>query len=932
MGDDARAALTHAVLALARGIAATQELAQLRRLLRAARHLVDGTQDPDDGCLNVLRGHSAAGRWHAVFVDARSGHYATVAEVMLRVVAPDWLSCLSSGERDELFFAFFERGPPRLVLGMLLEKLRTKASEGASSSAGVIVELEADADVESPLQASRHRIMRETAYLTVGRVFAGAPGVARLIRGLGDDAGSEHHLPTTIRETARLLVSVPDWIPDARDVEAWVGPADFVCATLTQLLDAVVSEEAPGNAEPSRESDTAHRFAASLVERYCRRGHTTLVAKVLSGSVRSKLPPGKSRLGPQIWHGIASHLRDVHALRTLLEGVLLWDAAWDRAGGGVGEGSAFATCFGLSLRDNDALGAALMDEVVLKKALPLESIRHLLNAVAYRKGGSAGTGKVTAPSSSLSLGAVVFRVCCVWGNEECLALYPAPLQASLSCLLIEGLRLCARPDVENEHTSVPHVLSGVSLRLGNPSGEIRSQGMAVGRALSIVLDPAHPLGFGDGIDHAQAVRAALEEATRGAVPEVGTDEAADATDRGGEGQGDVGATAALAFKAVHGYGTNHTLDGWTDDLSSASEASDSDDASVSSLEPYDMSDEEDEEEGRPQTMAGFLAALRKPDCPGPFEYALKASESMVAHADGSLRVYAPELAKVLLYANVPDEFMTKERAGRTPAQCRRAALVALLVRAPMPSAGVLIDAFYSVHLGVSHRLGILDAMGHAAARLSGNADAPASWDAPPAISRGGGRGQGQGGPQPSDRRRAVGEVRVFAPVSLRRKEAGLERTERNRFAPVAHAFMLPLLGNFDARGEGVDLVGRDHVLLGRLMQTAALFLRCLGAAPQAHDLAVLYFEFIDQARMLRHPDSFVRRSALHSVRQIFDTLPGYVLLAAGGAGFSMSRVEEVACYLSDSSSQDPDEDCRMLASAALHRLQAMSAAPLGLAG
>jgi hypothetical protein len=38
---------------------------------------------------------------------------------------------------------------------------------------------------------------------------------------------------------------------------------------------------------------------------------------------------------------------------------------------------------------------------------------------------------------------------------------------------------------------------------------------------------------------------------------------------------------------------------------------------------------------------------------------------------------------------------------------------------------------------------------------------------------------------------------------------------KNRFAPVAAAFMLPLMKDFDKRSHGVDWLGRDFLVLGR---------------------------------------------------------------------------------------------------------------------
>lgn len=73
-------------------------------------------------------------------------------------------------------------------------------------------------------------------------------------------------------------------------------------------------------------------------------------------------------------------------------------------------------------------------------------------------------------------------------------------------------------------------------------------------------------------------------------------------------------------------------------------------------------------------------------------------------------------------------------------------------------------------------------------------------------------------------------TRVQRPVTLRKMKEGpaaRPRIFRNRFSPIALRWASSLLLSCDAPRHGIDLFGRDSLLLGRLLTTLGTFMECV---------------------------------------------------------------------------------------------------------
>ena len=61
---------------------------------------------------------------------------------------------------------------------------------------------------------------------------------------------------------------------------------------------------------------------------------------------------------------------------------------------------------------------------------------------------------------------------------------------------------------------------------------------------------------------------------------------------------------------------------------------------------------------------------------------------------------------------------------------------------------------------------------------------------------------------------------------------------QNKFPQYAAAFMLPSMQGFDKKRQGVDLLGRDFIVLGKLIHMLGVCVKCAAMHPKASALAL----------------------------------------------------------------------------------------------
>ena len=60
----------------------------------------------------------------------------------------------------------------------------------------------------------------------------------------------------------------------------------------------------------------------------------------------------------------------------------------------------------------------------------------------------------------------------------------------------------------------------------------------------------------------------------------------------------------------------------------------------------------------------------------------------------------------------------------------------------------------------------------------------------------------------------------------------------NKFPIYAATFMLPAMQGFDKKRHGVDLLGRDFIVLGKLLYMLGVSMKCAALHPEASALAL----------------------------------------------------------------------------------------------
>lgn len=245
---------------------------------------------------------------------------------------------------------------------------------------------------------------------------------------------------------------------------------------------------------------------------------------------------------------------------------------------------------------------------------------------------------------------------------------------------------------------------------------------------------------------------------------------------------------------------------------------------------------------------------------------------------------------------------------------RQRALVAVLALSPLTSGDTLIAELYSPNLDQHQRMVILDGLAGAAVEMADPRKAPtlalqggqaAPELLPPAAASARGRkalagaaaatrqqqalpggvrssqanGDGSGnsssgGKSPGIEKGRAGRSqaapglveassRVWGKVSLQKQAAAAAsngstnsttRTFRNRFAPVAVRWAAALLHQCDVKQQGVDLFGRDSLLLGRLLTVLGTFVEAAAETPAAVPLCAGLLELLKAKEVSGHKE------------------------------------------------------------------------------
>lgn len=245
--------------------------------------------------------------------------------------------------------------------------------------------------------------------------------------------------------------------------------------------------------------------------------------------------------------------------------------------------------------------------------------------------------------------------------------------------------------------------------------------------------------------------------------------------------------------------------------------------------------------------------------------ALDVVETLIRASPDELMHIAGYLARTLVQVRCSD--LAVEGEEESAEEKRQRALVALLVTCPFDSLDALNKLLYSPNVDVSQRVMILDVMTEAAQELA-NAKIMTQrlnkkhlvseisdtkmWFLPCNAAPAGAGPWKEIGTSGTllnwssiyERELPLkhghvrkGKTRIWSLKNEHTRKCQVESIQ-NKFPMYAAAFMLPAMRGYDKRRHGVDLLGRDFIVLGKLIYMLGVCMKCAAMHPEASTLAL----------------------------------------------------------------------------------------------
>ncbi|CAH1794474.1 unnamed protein product [Owenia fusiformis] len=477
----------------------------------------------------------------------------------------------------------------------------------------------------------------------------------------------------------------------------------------------------------------------------------------------------------------------------------------------------------------------------------------------------------------------------VWGDSSALkhTSYDQHLyisQAIMVCLAF----VSTKEKLENKQELLGKLMPGMQCHLDSGEHSVRTIGMVVGESLTNCIDPGgHKLEF-------QYERTAEVEHLQSLLV-IPKDQGTKLMES---------RMQELNLKPQPSVKSSPNIPQNISSPHSDSSDLDSDD----DLEPYDLSnDVKQSAVKKPVYVRDCMEGLISSEDPDRLETCLSTAEVLVRRKPDNLGEVAAEFTKLLLH--LQDNFATP----LFPMQ-RHGAMVALAVHCPKEVSGYLTNEFFERNYNLRQRMDILEVLAAAAQELSQPKELgaiPSSHIQPiPDNTQAAANSDDQHDWREIVQKRIDSKTRRF----------GKGRTQppvpqvNNKFAEVAGCFFFPLLKNFDRKENTFDLLGEDHIVLGRLMYTLGIIVYAAINTPIARQMATSLLEFIWILRY--HPEATVRQGLLFALSMMLLSIPGFVLMAD-----LQSEISETKEWLEDLVDKDPDNECKKLAIQALVLMQ-----------
>uniref|UniRef100_A0AAY4BGI7 Telomere length regulation protein TEL2 homolog n=1 Tax=Denticeps clupeoides TaxID=299321 RepID=A0AAY4BGI7_9TELE len=443
-------------------------------------------------------------------------------------------------------------------------------------------------------------------------------------------------------------------------------------------------------------------------------------------------------------------------------------------------------------------------------------------------------------------------VCNAWSNKSAIKHTPVEQQMYVSKALLLCLNLLNAQELEQLHSDLLQcLLSGVQCHLDSNVLLIRRIGMVVGECISQKLD-THSTQLSFQVKHTTTLFTL--HTSPDPAPEV-----------------------------------------IVENPPKQSEVSDPPDAD-DELTPYDMpADQERQKSATPRYVRDCLEGLINSDDADRVAACLWAAADLLRKNPTVTQEVSTEFTKVMLH--LEDKYNTLNFTS-----LRHNTMVALTVTDPQPVTDYLTTEFYSLNYNLRQRLDILEVLALSAHELSQPITKKPDCTPPAAMVT--------AFDQYSDlvHWKQVVEQRIRSKTKYISKgpSQAPPSAQPNRYAPVAGCFFFPLLRNYDRPQVTFDLLGSDHMVLSRLLNTLGMLVHLAVNAPVVTQMGKALMDFVWALRF--HADQCVRRGVLVCVCAVFMSMPSQNLLIELN-----EDVLDTRTWLADVAETDVDADCRSLA-------------------
>ncbi|KFK34152.1 hypothetical protein AALP_AA5G107400 [Arabis alpina] len=866
--------------------------------------------------------------------------FPTFARVLLLDVASDWLSCFPISVQKHLYDLFFLDGPVIEVVQVLVPFLHHVEKNGGVDAISVQTNVER---------------------LLILCLLENA-GVLKMTKEIDDCYQGENsrngNLKPLLSRLSQILASIPD---KARLKAPPLLSAHVYFKHITNQLLRILDDRA--SCTEANSTVLVLSFVGEIFSRICRRGLSDLLFSEVTphvlAHVRRLLNSKKGSVEietfqldptPQIWSRTMEAVTDPYAVEKMAE-QLLHQLYAEHAS----DVEAFWTIWSLfhrNVKHQASVRSIFVDKFLLWKLFPLRCLRWILQFSVLEC--PPVTNTLAKGDITHGLLETTQRIASVWSKGEFLQSVPLEQQTYITTALGLCLENISREELDRTKDVMHNILQGVTCRLENPGDLVRKMASTIAFMFSKVIDPKNPLYLDDSftgnaidwdfelqtaVGGVPSITNSMKNEDGAAKTSASLTEVNESSRRNKEKKNRKNISdfvLADPDEIVDLATLNCETESDNDDGASVS----SDNSSVTSLEPYDLLDD-DKDLGKQFTqLVDVVRALRKTDDADGVEKAICVAEKLVRASPDELTHIAGDLTRILVQVRCSNIAIEGEEDSTE--EKRQRALIALLVTCPFESLETLNSMLYSPNVDVSQRIMILDVMSEAARELANtrtlkpkheargplisNISDPQPWYLPSnastpwkKVSETGSfhlnwanRYERELQSKPGQTKK--GKTRRW---SLRSGDKDQNSTDwsQNKFPLYAAAFMLPAMKEFDKKRHGVDLLGRDFIVLGKLVHMLGVCMQCASMHPEASALAISLLDMLQRREVCNHPEAYVRKAVLFTASSVLVALhPSYIVSALVEGSLELARaLEWIRTWALQIADSDIDRDCYTMA-------------------